>query len=104
MGAVGALAPTVFLPRPEIIHISVPLFSAPPRSCTYTCTHAIYSSSAPVFIRLQQETKSDKLVFDINDFSIGPEFGLVSEVGHKQFHFHSKSILGFAKFFMNCYW
>ena len=28
MGAVGALAPTVFLPRPEIIHISVgiPLF------------------------------------------------------------------------------
>ena len=40
MGAVGALAPTVFLPRPEIIHISVPLFSAPPRSCTYTCTHA----------------------------------------------------------------
>ena len=25
MGAVGALAPTVFLPRPEIIHISVPL-------------------------------------------------------------------------------
>ena len=30
MGAVGALAPTVFLPRPEIIHISVPLFSAPP--------------------------------------------------------------------------
>ena len=48
MGAVGALAPTVFLPRPEIIHISVPLFSAPPRSCTYTCIHAIYSSSAPV--------------------------------------------------------
>ena len=26
MGAVGALAPTVFLPRPEIIQISVPLF------------------------------------------------------------------------------
>ena len=26
MGAVGALAPTVFLPRPEIIHICVPLF------------------------------------------------------------------------------
>ena len=26
MGAVGALAPTVFLPRPKIIHISVPLF------------------------------------------------------------------------------
>ena len=26
MGAVGALAPTVFLPRPEIIHISVPHF------------------------------------------------------------------------------
>ena len=26
MGAVGALAPTVFLPHPEIIHISVPLF------------------------------------------------------------------------------
>ena len=26
MGAVGALAPTVFLPRPGIIHISVPLF------------------------------------------------------------------------------
>ena len=26
MDAVGALAPTVFLPRPEIIHISVPLF------------------------------------------------------------------------------
>ena len=26
MGAVGALAPTVFLPRPEIIHINVPLF------------------------------------------------------------------------------
>ena len=26
MGAVGALAPTVFLPRPEIIYISVPLF------------------------------------------------------------------------------
>ena len=26
MGAVGALAPTVFLPRPKIIYISVPLF------------------------------------------------------------------------------
>ena len=26
MGAVGALAPTVFLPRPKIMHISVPLF------------------------------------------------------------------------------
>ena len=26
MGAVGALAPTVFLPCPEIMHISVPLF------------------------------------------------------------------------------
>ena len=26
MGAVGALAPTVFLPRPEIIYISIPLF------------------------------------------------------------------------------
>ena len=26
MGAVGALAPTVFLPRLEIIHINVPLF------------------------------------------------------------------------------
>ena len=26
MGTVGALAPTVFLPHPEIIHISVPLF------------------------------------------------------------------------------
>ena len=26
MGAVGALAPTVFLPCSEIIHISVPLF------------------------------------------------------------------------------
>ena len=26
MGVVGALAPTVFLPCPEIIHISVPLF------------------------------------------------------------------------------
>ena len=26
MGAVGALAPTVFLPRPEIIHTNVPNF------------------------------------------------------------------------------
>ena len=26
MGAVGALAPTVFLPRPEFIRINVPLF------------------------------------------------------------------------------
>ena len=26
MGAVGALAPRVFLPRPEIIHTSVPNF------------------------------------------------------------------------------
>ena len=26
MGGVGALAPTFFLPRPEIIHISVPLY------------------------------------------------------------------------------
>ena len=26
MGAVGALAPTVFLPRPEIIHINAYLF------------------------------------------------------------------------------
>ena len=29
MGAVGAIAPTVFLPRPEIIHISVYLFFCP---------------------------------------------------------------------------
>ena len=29
MGAVGALAPTVFLPHPEIIYISVPLFLMP---------------------------------------------------------------------------
>ena len=53
MGAVGALAPTVFLPRPEIIHISVPLFLPRPedvlilaptlfspvrRQCTYFLT------------------------------------------------------------------
>ena len=41
MGAVGALAPTVFLPRPEIIYISVPLFLPRPEVVFYTCTHAI---------------------------------------------------------------
>ena len=52
MGAVGALAPTVFLPRPEIIYISVPLFLPRPEVVLYTCTHAIQSSSAPVVICL----------------------------------------------------
>ena len=41
MGAVGALAPTVFLPRPEIIYISVPFFMPHPKVVLYTCTHAI---------------------------------------------------------------
>ena len=35
MGAVGALAPTVFLPRPKIIHISVPLFCPAPKLLLY---------------------------------------------------------------------
>ena len=43
MIAVGALAPTVFLPRPEIIHISVPFFSAPPRSCTFILAPMLFS-------------------------------------------------------------
>lgn len=43
MGAVGALAPTVFLPRPEIIHICIPLFLPRPEVIyiVYTCTHTI---------------------------------------------------------------
>ena len=42
MGAVGALAPTVFLTHPEIIHISVPLFLPRPKDIfILTCTHAI---------------------------------------------------------------
>ena len=40
-GAVGALAPTVFLPRPKIILINVPLFLPRPEVVLYTCTHAI---------------------------------------------------------------
>ena len=51
MGAVGALAPTVFLPCPEITYTyTCTSLSTSPRSCTYTCTHAIYSSSAPVIM------------------------------------------------------
>ena len=42
MCAVGALAPTVFLTRPEIIHINVPLFLPRPEDVLIlTCTHAI---------------------------------------------------------------
>ena len=40
MGAVGALAPTVFWPRPEIIYISVPFF-LPPEVVYHMCTHAL---------------------------------------------------------------
>ena len=40
MGAVGALAPTVFLTRPKIIHISVPLFLPCPEDVLIlTCTN-----------------------------------------------------------------
>ena len=42
MGAVGAHTPTVFLARPEIIHISVRLFLPRPEDVLIlTCTHAI---------------------------------------------------------------
>ena len=42
MGAVDALAPTVFLTRLKIIHISVPLFLPHPEDLLIlTCTHAI---------------------------------------------------------------
>ena len=40
MGAAGALAPTVLLPRPEIIHIIVPLFM--PRPKLYLYLHPCY--------------------------------------------------------------
>ena len=43
MDVVGALAPTVFLTRPKIIHISVPLFLPHPEDvCTYTYLHPRY--------------------------------------------------------------
>ena len=42
MGAVGALAPTVFLPRPEIIHICVPLF-LPRLEVIFMCAPTLFS-------------------------------------------------------------
>ena len=42
MGAVGALAPTVFLPRPEIIHTSVPLFLPHPE-VVFICAPTLFS-------------------------------------------------------------
>ena len=42
MGAVGVLAPTVFLPCPEIIHTSVPLFWPRPED-VFICAPTLFS-------------------------------------------------------------
>ena len=51
MGAVGALAPTVFLPNPEIIHTSVPLFLPRPEVVLiylHPCYLVQFGASEPI--------------------------------------------------------
>ena len=52
MGAVGALAPTVFLPRPEIIHTSVPLFLPRPE-VVFICAPTLFSPIGRQYIILR---------------------------------------------------
>ena len=63
MGAVGAIAPTVFLPRPEIIHISVYLFFCPaPKLYLYLHPHYL--------VRFGASVNKDLIIFFIEGRSI----------------------------------
>ena len=70
MGAVGALAPTVFLPRPEIIHISVYLFFCPaPKLYLYLHPHYLVQFGAGDHMYKNRVGAAiERILFDLYSF------------------------------------